>query len=526
MYTPTQRLVRLIAQGRLSDAVISTQTGFALNTVKNWRVRMSEREVLYEELDGMDDRELRLLITPGRYIRTQKFEMPDFEKAIYEKSRRRANYKLSYEEYCDGLAPTEKAMSRSTYYRLKGILTAKKDVELRFIYAPGEMFQFDYIGIKLIRLPRLVDSDGKRQKYEVACGVSAYSNKYFVEATADQTQMEFFATAARMFRFFGGVPVLLTTDNFPAVIQKARRGSSDEVPTTAYKAFADHYGFGITATRARAPRDKGLVEGAVRIVQEYIMARLRNRVFFSLAELNAAIAALLAKLNARPMQNRGDQSRNDIFEEDRTGLGPLPATDYEHGDWLLTIRAGRDYLVPVLGPRYSVPWQYAGNHFDAKVTQSSVHLHRQGKLLRTHLKATRPGQLIVNEADMPDSHKAAVSNRLVGAKARVKILGPQAEEFIESHYRKSRRPKQTLEAADRLLFVAKSYGNERVGVACAKALSLGISSVVRIESMLQAGVEKFTPAEPVMPPASPPSGNVRGWAYFEQELRKGGRPDV
>ncbi len=155
-----------------------------------------------------------------------------------------------------------------------------------------------------------------------------------------------------------------------------------------------------------------------------------------------------------------------------------------------------------------------------------MHLHRQGKLIRTHLKAARPGQIIVDPADMPESHKAAVGNRLVGARARVKILGPQAEEFIERHYRKSRRPKQTLEAADRLLFLSKSYGNERVGAACAKAVSLGISSVVKIESMLQAGAENFTPSAPAMPPARPPSGNVRGRAYFEQELRKGGRPDV
>lgn len=354
----------------------------------------------------------------------------------------------------------------------------------------------------------------------------AYSSKIYVEATPDQTQAEFFATATRMFHFYGEIPVLLTTDNFPAVIQKPRRGSSEEMPTVAYRAFADHCGFGIWATRARAPRDKGLGEGAVRIVQEYIMARLRDRIFFSLAELNAAIASLLTKLNARPMKGNGNQSRDALFEEDRKGFTALPATDYEHGSWSLRLRAGRDYLVPVLGSRYSVPSQYAGDHFDAKVTRTSVHLHRQGKLLRTHLKATLPGQIIVDPADMPESHKAVVGLRLVGARARVKILGPHAEDFIERHYRKSRRPRQTLEAADRLLFLAKSYGAARVSAACAKALSLGASSVVKVESMLQAGVEKYTPAAPIMVPSIRPSGNVRGRAYFEQELRKGGRPDV
>lgn len=526
MFTPTQRLVRLIAQGRLSNAVISTQTGFAVNTVKNWRTGMDDLGLGLPELDGLGDRELQEMVTPGRFIRKRKFEAPDFERAIREKTRRKVNYILSYEEYCNSVAPTGVAMSRATYYRLKGEAAAAKDIELRFVYAPGEMIQFDYIGIKLKRLPKLIGPDGKPQRYELACGVSAYSRKIYAEATPDQTQSEFFATATRMFHFYGGVPVLLTTDNFPAVIQKPRRGSKDEVPTAAYQAFADHYQFGIIATRVRAPRDKGLGEGTVRIVQERIMARLRDRIFFSLAELNAAIAALLAELNARPMKDHGNLSRNDLFEEDWEGLVSLPATDYEHGKWLLRVRAGRDYLVPVFGSRYSVSSQYAGDHFDAKVTRTSVHLYRQGKLVRTHLKASGPGQIVVDPADMPESHKAAVADRLVGVKARVKILGLQAEEFIERHYRKSRRPKQTLEAADRLLFLAKSYGDERVGAACAKAISLGISSVVKIESMLQAGVEKFAPAAPAMPPARPPSGNVRGRAYFEEELRKGGRPDV
>lgn len=323
MFTPTQRLVRLIAQGRLSNAVISTQTGFAVNTVKNWRNSMDELQLAPEEIDGLDDRELQQPITPGRFVRKRQFEMLDFEDVIREKTRRSVNYGLSYEEYCDRMASNELPMSRTTFYRLKSETKAKKDIALRFIYAPGEMVQFDYIGMKLKRLPRLVGPKSKQQKYDVACGASAYSGKYFVEATDNQTQHEFFATATRMFHFFGGVPVLLATDNFPAVIQKPRRGSSDEIPTVAYQAFSDHYGFGIIATRVRAPRDKGLVEGAVRIVQEYIMARLRNRVFFSLAELNAAIAVLVAQLNERPMKDRGNQSRDDLFEEDRTGLAPL-----------------------------------------------------------------------------------------------------------------------------------------------------------------------------------------------------------
>lgn len=380
MITPTQRLVRLIAQGRLGDAAIRQQTGFALNTVKNWRRSIGALTFPPAQLDGLSDRELQELITPGRFKHVRRFEVPDFELAIREKKGRKVNYSISFDEYCGSAASADALMSRSTFYRLKAEVEGKKNTELRFVYEPGEMIQFDYIGIKLKRLPKVVGPDGKVQRYDVACGISACSRKMFVEATADQTRAEFFATASRMLRFFGGVPVLMTTDNFPAVIRQPRRGSNEEVATIAYQAFADHYGYGIIATRVRKPRDKGLVEGAVRIAQEYIMARIRNRVFFSLAELNAAIAQLLSKLNARPMRDHGNQSRDDLFEGDRKGFSELPPTDYEDGDWVLRLRAGRDYRIRVLGSQYSVPNQYVGEHFDAKVTHSSMHIYRNGLL--------------------------------------------------------------------------------------------------------------------------------------------------
>ena len=43
---------------------------------------------------------------------------------------------------------------------------------------------------------------------------------------------------------------------------------------------------------------------AVQIVERWILARLRDRRFFSLAELNAAIRELLSQLNTRPFKRR------------------------------------------------------------------------------------------------------------------------------------------------------------------------------------------------------------------------------
>lgn len=67
--------------------------------------------------------------------------------------------------------------------------------------------------------------------------------------------------------------------------------------------------------RPRKPRDKPKVEVAVQVAQRWILARLRNETFFSLAELNARIAELLEDLNARPMKKLGGVSRRAYSSE-------------------------------------------------------------------------------------------------------------------------------------------------------------------------------------------------------------------
>ena len=70
------------------------------------------------------------------------------------------------------------------------------------------------------------------------------------------------------------------------------------------------------------------VEVAVQVSQRWIVARLRNRRFFSLAELNAAIRPLLNDLNTRIMRDYG-ASRSDLFATlDRPALRSLPEVTY------------------------------------------------------------------------------------------------------------------------------------------------------------------------------------------------------
>lgn len=89
--------------------------------------------------------------------------------------------------------------------------------------------------------------------------------------------------------------------------------------------FACHYGLVIMPARVRHPRDKALVEGAVKLVYQRISSRLSGRVFYSLAEVNAAIRELVDAHNSK-LFSRLPYSRRELFQQvEQLALKPLPA---------------------------------------------------------------------------------------------------------------------------------------------------------------------------------------------------------
>jgi transposase len=110
---------------------------------------------------------------------------------------------------------------------------------------------------------------------------------------------------------------------------------------------------------------KAKVEACVLIVERWLIGRLRDRRFYSLAELNAAIGELLKRLNEeRPIRRLG-VTRRQLFEElDRPALKPLPSEPYVFAEWRVR-RVGIDYHVEVEGHFYSVPYRFARSEVDA-----------------------------------------------------------------------------------------------------------------------------------------------------------------
>ena len=192
----------------------------------------------------------------------------------------------------------------------------------------GEKLFVDYAG----QTVAVVDPEtGEIREAQVFVATLGASNYTYAEAHWTQSLPNWIAAQVRALEFLGGVPEMVVPDNLKAGVTSPNLYEPDLNPT--YQDFAHHYGIAVVPARVRKPRDKAKVEVGVQVVERWILARLRDRTFFSLTELNQAIAELLAELNRREMKHLG-QSRRQLFEAvDQPALSPLPETPYEFAVW-------------------------------------------------------------------------------------------------------------------------------------------------------------------------------------------------
>jgi transposase len=280
-----------------------------------------------------------------------------------------------------------------------------------------------------------------------------------------------------------------------------------------YQDLATHYGTAILPARPRKPRDKAKVEVGVQVVERWILARLRNHRFFSLAELNAAIRTLLDDLNARPMRHLG-KSRRQLFEElDRPALATLPVEPYVYAEWRRR-RAGIDYHVDIDGHYYSVPHSLVRQQLEARITERTVELFHKGQRVACHLLGGARGRHTTVNEHMPSSHRRHAGwthERIVSSAA---AIGADTATLVEVILRHRPHPEQGFRACLGILRLARQYGAERLEAACRRGLEIGARSYGSINSILEKGLDRQPlpqSADPELPLDHP---NIRGSRYY------------
>jgi transposase len=191
---------------------------------------------------------------------------------------------------------------------------------MRQVHRAGEKMFTDFAGKK----PHWTDPvTGEIHEAELFVAALGASNLTYAEALESQKVAHWTAAHTRALEYVGGVVDAVVPDQLRSAVVGPCRYKPQLQRT--FEEWGRHYGTVILPARPAHPRDKANVEAAVLVAERWILARLRNQTFFSLAELNERIAELREELNGRTMRRYG-KSRRELFEElERPALMPLPA---------------------------------------------------------------------------------------------------------------------------------------------------------------------------------------------------------
>jgi transposase len=252
----------------------------------------------------------------------------------------------------------------------------------------------------------------------------------------------------------------------------------------------------------------------VQVVERWIMARLRHRQFFSVAELDTAIAELLPTLNNRPFKKLPG-CRTEAFEKlDAPYLRALPATRFVLAEWK---RAGVniDYHVEHDGHYYSVPHALVRQEVELRITRSSIEVLAKGRRVATHPRQPRKGGYSTLAEHMPAAHRAHADwspGRLMNWAASI---GPATGELVKRLLMEKQHPEQGYRACLGLMRLARTAGQDRMEAACTRALAIGAHRYRSVASILAKGLDRqpLTGALPAEIPL-PDHANVRGPDYY------------
>lgn len=498
-------VLRLQAAG-LSRRQLAKSCGIARSTVAEYLKRAEAAGLWWPLPESLDDAELeKRLFPPPVTIPAEARAVPDWPLVHRELKRKSVTLQLLWDEYKEANPEGYQYSWFCEHYRA---WQGKVDVVMRQDHRAGEKLFVDYAG----QTVEIVDRDtGEVNEAQIFVAVLGASNYSYAEATLTQTLPDWISSHVRAFAYFGAVPAIVIPDNIKSGVHRAHRYEPELNAT--YAEMARHYGVAIVPTRSAKPRDKAKVESGVLVVERWILARLRNRTFFSLGELNAAIAELLEELNARPFKKLPG-NRRELFETlDRPAMSPLPGSAYEYAVWK-KVRVNIDYHVAVDKHYYSVPYQLVKEQLDARVSANTVELLYKGKRVASHRRSRQAGRHTTVTAHMPKAHRDYAEwtpERLVRWATET---GRATAKLVETILTSRPHPQHGYRACLGILRLGKTYGEVRLEAASRRALAIGACSYKSVESILKNGLDKKPlPATTVESPAIE-HDNLRGPDYY------------
>jgi len=499
-------VLRLRAAG-YSARRIADSLGLGRTSARNYLERAEKAGLSWPDVADLDEDALEHRLF-GREARPEghRFVEPDWTEVNQELKRPSVTLRLLWEEY--RARYPDDGYAYSAYCQHYREWVKRLSPSMRQRHVAGEKVFVDYSGVRM----EVTDpTTGTRRPVELFVAVLGASNYTYAEASWSQTLPDWIGAHVRAFEFFGGVPALIVSDNLKSAVVRAC--FHEPGVNRSYTDLARHYQTAILPARPYKPKDKAKAEGGVLLVQRWIVARLRNRVFFSLEEMNAAIREELTRLNARVSRHLG-ASRQQVFKQlDQPALIPLPPTRHVHADWR-SVTVGADYHIRILDHYYSVPYGLVRAALWVRITASTIEAFQGGKRVASHQRAgPGDGRDTTVKAHMPAKHRHYAEMTAEKVQTDAQKVGPNVATLVEVILRNKPRPEQGIRACVGVLKLKRGSGPERLDAACARALALNACSLKSVTSILKNRLET-QPVEAMPEAPTIAHANIRGANYF------------
>ena len=500
-----REVFRLKWSEKQSNRLIGSSLRISKSTVATYIARAVRGEINnLKQLNSLSDDELKKVIFPEKF--SDKKDDVDFAKINTELRRKNMTLMLLWQEE---LVNNPTLFNYSQFCHLYSQWSKKNKITMRQEHKAGERGFIDYAGTTVPIINHQTGELEHSQIFVMSLGGTHYT---YVEATWTQGVRDFLSSHIRAFEFFGGVPEILVPDNLKSAVTIANR--YEPTLNRSYRELAKHYGTVIVPARVRRPKDKAIVENAVLHVSRQILARIRDRQFFTLEELNLTLWKLLEQYNTRKLQGL-NESRRSLFEKvEKDALCPLPGQRYEIAEWKKA-KANIDYHIALDNNYYSVPYKFRGKELTVRYTPLSVEIFHENKRIAAHCRLMGVRKSSTSKEHMPVGHRAYAEwspSRIINWANKT---GPCCGEICKRIMEQREHPELGYRSCLGVINLGKKYSSQRLENACRRALEIGGISFQSIKSILSKGLDTMGTEQQATDLKEIKHDNIRGSSYYQ-----------
>lgn len=499
-----REMLRLRYEEGMSARKIARSQSVSHSTILELLHRFEASKWNWPLPEETDDSRLEEALYPPP-VQTEPRDEVDLEWVHRELRKKNVTLALLWEEY---LQSHTKPYSYSRFCEIYREWASSREATAPQIHKAGEKVFVDYAGPTV----PIVDASGDDQEAQIFVAVLGASNYTYVEACKSQDVGSFIQAVCNALEYFGGVPEVIVPDNLKAAVIKPSRFEAEL--QSSFEQVAEHYRLVVLPARPRRPKDKSPVEKGVQDIENRILGKIRNRVFFDFNELNEVLWELLEEWNDRPFQKMEGSRRSHFESIDQPVLRPLPKERFVLAKWTVA-KLHPNCHVQVDRSFYSAPYQLIGKQLDVRLTDHMVDIFHKGTYVASHARKFQRGSYATQEQHLPPNHRA-VRGWNPGFFAHWgETIGPQTKALIEGILASKAHPEQAYRSCRGVMDLAKRYSPERLEAAAARAVAYQAFAYKSVHSILEKGLDRVQAEQAKVIPLQVHE-NLRGPKYYEQ----------